>query len=351
MKDAAIAYANALTYLADMEWALGEAETEALKAEAEMIRRRESVELTKQALTEAESRVSAAEAALRAIFAPPVVVPPLQNVRGSFGIAYKTTTNVPLYANKGSMIIAGHEAAVRADTPIMQSVRAGGGEVLQYIVPADIPDGLNSEFNREYYGGFGEPAYWPFANRSKWPKTRMADMTPDSPWLRYTVEFIVNLMGDGFADGMFLDTVGGMTYAAAANWDSWSAEEKDAYMLGNIWLVRELRKRLPNAILVSNSVWHRDDQPKGTAAAEGEKYVNGVCLEHHASTSTWHRNYVARPFMGSNRRVLVISKGKDAAEALADAVAWSKVPGVTHVSAQTTPEYTNPLAPAVAAQL
>lgn len=345
MKDAVRAYAKALDDLDSAQTWLAQVESQVIAAEAALVARRTEVVFAKDGIEKAQSAVASAEAALLAIVKPPVVVPPVsQNVRGALGIAFDNTDNVPLYANRGSLVIAGRKAAVRADTPVMQAVRAGGGEVLQYIVPADIPDGLNSEFDREYYGGFGAPAYWPFANRSKWPNTRMADMTPDSAWLRYTVEWIVSWMTRGVCDGMFLDTVGARTYASGANWDSWSAEEKDQYMLGNIWLVRELRQRLPNAILVSNSVWYRADKPQ--EAAQGEQYVNGVCLEHHASTSTWHRNYAARAFgVPNKRRVLVIANSQE------DAREWFNVPGVTHVSGQTTPQYTNPLAPAVASVL
>ena len=87
-------------------------------------------------------------------------------------------------------------------------------------------------------------------------------------------------------------------------------------------------------------MWYRADAVK--VAAQGEKYVNGVSLEHHASTSTWHRTYAAKTFgVPGKRRVLIIANSQD------EARKWANVPGVTHVSGQTTPQYAYPLVPAV----
>jgi hypothetical protein len=252
-------------------------------------------------------------------------------------IAYDNTTNLTLYHNVGALIIAGEKAAVRSSTTAMQNARAAGAEVLQYIVPADWPDApYGNQFERDYYEAYGTPALWPFAERSKWEGSLLSDMRPGSAWILYTVEFIADLITADQCDGVFLDTVGARTYAATANWDSWSAEEKDAYMLGNIDLVRRLDERRKamgreDFLLVSNSVWFRADKP--AEAALGEQYVNGVCIEHHASNSTWHRK-----FSGKNRRVCVIANSQT------EAVAWAYAPGVTHVSGQTTPQYSNALA-------
>ena len=61
--------------------------------------------------------------------------------------------------------------------------------------------------------------------------------------------------------------------------------------------------------------------------------------------SPWHVKDVARPFGNlGHRRVLVIANTRT------DAQAWAKVPGVTHVSDQTSAQYKNPNPPAVAFQ-
>ena len=268
------------------------------------------------------------------------------------GIAFKTSTNVELYAKPTAMIIAGR-CGTHSTSAEMQAVRAGGGEVLQYIIPSEVPDNLKyCSLGRDqlYYTSYGKAVpLWPWkaadgSDRRKWPNAKMTDIRPGSPWLDHTVSYIEGLMRSGKVDGVFLDTVGARTYAALAKWESWGKAEKDAYTLGNLELVKrldELRDRInPNFILVNNSVWQREDATE--LAAQGEKYVNGVSLEHHASTSSWHRAYAAKAFgVPNKRRVLIIANSQD------EARNWAKVPGVTHVSGQTTPEYTNPLVPAV----
>ena len=268
------------------------------------------------------------------------------------GIAFKTSTNVELYAKPTAMVIAGR-CGTHSTSAEMQAVRAGGGEVLQYIIPSEVPDNLHyCSLGRDqlYYTSYGKTVpLWPWkaadgSDRRKWPGAKMTDMRPGSAWINHTVAYIEGLMRSGKVDGVFLDTVGARTYAALAKWESWSSKEKDAYTLGNLELVKrldELRDRInPGFILVNNSVWHRADAVE--LSAQGEKYVNGVSLEHHASTSTWHQAYAAKTFgVPGKRRVLIIANSQD------EARKWAKLPGVTHVSGQTTPEYTNPLVPAV----
>ncbi|NJO13436.1 MAG: hypothetical protein HC872_08225 [Gammaproteobacteria bacterium] len=78
----------------------------------------------------------------------------------------------------------------------------------------------------------------------------------------------------------------------------------------------------PRFIIMNNGVWDRGDR-----AARGEKYVDGVVLEHHASTSAYHRNYAGRAFSNlGHRRVVAMGRSR------ADAQAWANVQGVTHVS-------------------
>jgi hypothetical protein len=268
------------------------------------------------------------------------------------GIAFKTSTNVHLYAKPTAMVIAGR-CATHSVSAEMQAVRAGGGEVLQYIIPSEVPDNLTycaQGRDQLYYTSYGKTVpLWPWkasdgSTRRKWPDSKMTDIRPGSAWITHTVSYIEGLMRSGKVDGVFLDTVGARTFAALAKWDSWSKAEKDAYTLGNLELVKRLhesRNRInPNFIIVNNSVWYRADAVE--LAAQGEKYVNGVSLEHHASTSTWHRNYAAKSFgVPGKRRVLIIANSQD------ETRKWANFPGVTHVSGQTTPQYAYPLVPAV----
>jgi hypothetical protein len=83
-----------------------------------------------------------------------------------------------------------------------------------------------------------------------------------------------------------------------------------------------------------------------TRALEGERYIDGVMLEHPKPLSPWHIKYAAKPFGNlGHRRVLVVANTK------ADAQAWAKIPGVTHVSDQTSAQYKNPNTPPVAFQV
>lgn len=82
-----------------------------------------------------------------------------------------------------------------------------------------------------------------------------------------------------------------------------------------------------------------------TRALDGERYVDGVTIEYPKPLSPWHVNYVKKPFGNlGHRRVLVIANTR------ADAQAWAKVPGVTHVSDQTSAQYRYPNTPAVTFQ-
>jgi hypothetical protein len=86
---------------------------------------------------------------------------------------------------------------------------------------------------------------------------------------------------------------------------------------------------------VNNSLWDRGDP----AGFEGEKYVDGVVLEH-PPLNDYHRRYAGRRFGDlGHRRVLVIARSAD------DARAWAHVPGVTHVTDERN--YGHPDAPLV----
>jgi hypothetical protein len=94
----------------------------------------------------------------------------------------------------------------------------------------------------------------------------------------------------------------------------------------------------PNFIVVVNNVWTNN----GTLGLAGEKYVDGVCLEHPNGVSSFFVNYVAKPFSNlGHKRVLVVGRNVD------DARAWQYVKGVTHVSSQATSQYGYPTVPPV----
>jgi hypothetical protein len=157
------------------------------------------------------------------------------------------------------------------------------------------------------------------------------------------VKYVETLMREDKVDGVFLDVVGGQLWNSNANFNSWPQSEKNAWTDGNIDLVKRLdakrRAINPFFIIVNNNVWHRNGD---TRATEGERYVDGIVLEHHKPSSAWHKTYAGRKFGNlGQRRVLIVANNT------AEAKEWAKVPGVTHVSNQGTGNYKNPGPPVI----
>ena len=262
------------------------------------------------------------------------------------GIAFKTVTNVPLYAKPTGMLIAGR---CNHNDPAFQAARQKGAEVLAYVNPIARPDHFVCALDTKFYmNDIGQVPLWPYptyGQRSPWPNTRMADIRAGSAWSNHVVKYVEGLMREGKVDGVFLDVVGVRPWSSLAEWNSWPQAEKNAFAAGNVDLVRRLdaRRRAinPKFIIVANNVWEAGTQ----RALEGERYIDGVMIEHPKPLSPWHVNYVNKPFANlGHRRVLVVANTK------ADAQAWAKVPGVTHVSDQTAAQYKNPNVPPVGFQ-
>jgi hypothetical protein len=246
------------------------------------------------------------------------------------GISYSKTTNVSLYGKRTGMLIAGR--CNRYD-PAFQAARAKGAEILAYLNAAQRPDNPVCALDTKFYmGDLGRVPLWPYPSygqRVNWPGTHLADIRPGSAWILAVVKYIEGLMIENKVDGVFLDTINVRPWGKLVEYTSWPQWEKDKWADGAVDLVKRLdasRKRLrPNFIILNNGVWSTKYTTHGLP---GEKYVNGVCLEHPPWT-TWHKNYAAKPFGSApHRRVLVITRTK------ADALSWSKVSGVTHVTPQ-----------------
>ena len=259
------------------------------------------------------------------------------------GIAFKYVTNVTSYGRPTGMLIAGR---CNRNDAAFQTARRGGAEVLAYVNPVARPDHHVCALDTQYYmNNLGGVPLWPYpryGTRSPWPNTRMTDIRVGSAWSNHVVAYVERLMREGRVDGVFLDAVGVRPWASLADWHSWPASEKKAFADGNVDLVRRLdaRRRAikPDFIIVNNNVWESGT----TKALAGERYVDGVALEHPRPLSPWHVAYARRTFSNlGHRRVLVIANTR------ADARAWANVPGVTHVSDQTSAQYRNPNAPAV----
>jgi hypothetical protein len=249
--------------------------------------------------------------------------------------------NITDYYHPGALLVAGN---CNRDDERFAAARKAGAEVLAYFNPIEVYDHVPCKQNAEFYMGDGARVpLWPFPApgvRVNWPKTHMVDLRAGSEWANHIVQFISDLMRQHTVDGVFLDNIGARMWDRA-KWKEWPPEEQQAWTEGNIDLVRRLyeaREQIdPDFIIVTNNVWdlgHGDQR-----GFEGEKYVDGVMLEH-AKPNAYQRQYAARKFGdGSHRRVLIMANTED------EARIWADVPGVTHVGVQ--PNYKHPGKPLI----
>lgn len=234
----------------------------------------------------------------------------------------------------------------------LQRAREKGAQVLAYRMTQDIPtgsSGINSPAELDWF--MGDPSkvpVWPGRTaagkpRTNWPGSVLADIRPGSPWVAHIEQKVGELIQSGICDGIFSDGHGAQVWSntktingevvPGADFGTWPQQEQTDWALANVNTARimnAVRIRLNERFLfVCNNIWTLNDpkHPSYQAALEGEKYCDGVCLEHHRPTSAFHTAYAARKFgyLGQ-RRVLIIANNQ------AEAVEWSKKPGVTHVA-------------------
>jgi hypothetical protein len=264
------------------------------------------------------------------------------NAANPAGIAFAKETNVALYGKPTGMLITGR---CNRYEPEFVTARSKGAEVLAYLNPTSRPDHKVCSLDNTFYmNNLGAVPLWPYPSygqRSIWPNTRMTDVRVGGKWANFVVAYAEKLMRERKVDGIFLDTVGARPWGSA-NWTTWSTTEKNAWTNGMVDIVRRIdakrRAINPNFIVINNNVWARSDG--NTLGLAGEKYVDGVSIEHPASVNAFHVNYVKKAFSNlGHRRVLVI--GRDAT----DARNWAAVAGVTHVNSQR--DYSYPTVPPV----
>jgi hypothetical protein len=267
------------------------------------------------------------------------------------GFAYKDLTNVGLYGHPTGMLVTGR---CNRYAPEFAAARANGAEVLAYLDAPERPDNsIGCALDDEFY--LGDPSrvpLWPFptpGQRVNFPNTHMTDIRVGSSWVDHVVSYIEGLMREDKVDGVFLDGVGGRLWSSLSHWndtsgpDMWTQAEKDAWTAGNVDLVRRVdasrRAINPRFIIVNNNNWSG-----GTGSRAGEQYVDGICIEHHASTEPFNTAEAGHAFGNlGHRRVLAI------ANSTAEAGAWANVQGVTHVSDQApgANTYAHPTVPPV----
>ncbi|HEU4652665.1 MAG TPA: hypothetical protein VFS47_01690 [Steroidobacteraceae bacterium] len=258
------------------------------------------------------------------------------------GIAFSSTTNTSLYARSTGVLITGR--CNRYDSAF-QTARTKGGEVLAYINTVERPSSTVCSLDKAFYmNDYGKVPLWPYPSygvRTNYSNHKLTDIRKGSAWSNWVVSYVEKLMRENKVDGVFLDVLGARLWTSAANWGSWSQSERDQWTDGAVDLVRRIdakrRSIRPTFLVINNGKWDRGDS-RGFA---GEKYVDGVMLEHPAS-SQYQYNYANRTFGNlGQRRVLVVANTTE------DALAWSKRAGVTHVSNQTTSQYKYPNKPVV----
>lgn len=253
------------------------------------------------------------------------------------GLAYSNTTNVSLYAKPTGMLITG---PCNRYSSAFAAARNKGAEVLAYINPVARPDNRQCSLNTAFFmNNLGAVPLWPYPSygqRYSWPGTKLVDIRKGSKWSNWVVSYVEKLMRERKVDGVFLDSIGGRPWGQS-EWNRWPLWEKNAWTDGAVDLVRRLdakrRAINPKFIIVNNNLWDRGDGT--TRSFAGEKYVDGITLEHPTLwLRPYHRSQVARTFSNlGHRRVFVIAR--DATEARA----WAGVKGVTHVSSQKTYSY------------
>ena len=253
------------------------------------------------------------------------------------GLAYTSTTNVSLYAKPTGAVVTGR---CNRYASAFASARSKGGEVYAYINAFERPDNYICAMDQALYmNNYGAVPLWPwpsYGQRYAWPGTKLTDMRPGSKWILYVVSYVEKLMRERKVDGVYLDGIGARPWGAS-NWTTWSATEKKLWADGNVDLVRRLdakRRAIdPNFIIISNNVW--GVTVPGSTPLAGEKYVDGIAMEHPALYLTaYHRGQAGHAFSNlGHRRVMVIARTTQ------EARDWANVKGVTHVSNQTTYKY------------
>jgi hypothetical protein len=246
-------------------------------------------------------------------------------------------TNVEAYEKPGAVLITGN---CNRYAPPFTAARAAGATVLAYLNPIDAYDVMPCKLSAEFYQG-GHPPLWPFprtGERINYHNTHLADVRAGSDWSDDVVAYVERLMTEGKVDGVFLDVVGARLWSPEADWKHWDRAEQDAWTRGCVDLVRRIDERRrainPRFIVVTNNLWDRGD----SLGLAGEKYVDGIMLEHPRFDRA-HEDYAGRRYGDlGHRLVLVIARDE------ADARRWNAVPGVDALSYQ--PRYDHPGPPA-----
>lgn len=243
------------------------------------------------------------------------------------GFAYENVTGVKDY-KASAVIVTGRGNRYHGD---FQIARSNGVEVYAYLIPVAMDPSPNPIDLGFFMGDYKKVPLW--GTRLAKPGIPLVDISVGSIWADWVVDYIGKLILEKKFEGAFLDVLGARPWMKLAAWEMWSPAEQKKWTDGAVDLARRIHeKRMqldPNFKIIHNNEWRLDPR--------GEQYCNGVCIEHHPAVvdgkPSFHANYVGKTFAkGLVKRNLVIAMNA------ADAQAWAKVPGATHVCAQQSYE-------------
>lgn len=253
-----------------------------------------------------------------------------------FGFAYASLEGVEAFSKPGRIVVTGR--GNRFD-PGFQSARKKGVEVWSYWMLLEAPDDLSNPQDAWQFklADGSHPPLWPYKDkngnpRSNWPGTHLLDIRPGSAWMKHIIPKTAELIERHMHDGLMLDGLGARPWSKLADWPSWPVDEQTLYANCCVNLAREIAdevaKHTPRLKIAHNGIWWLDkSHPAASTVPNGDKYCNGCMLENPAGNlpGDFHKAYAGRTFGLLPRRVPVVDSTD------ADTIAWSKVPGVTHV--------------------
>lgn len=255
-------------------------------------------------------------------------------------LCYSSVLNVVEYAQPTSIFVTGR---TNRNDPAFQTARQKGAEILEYYNVAETRTSVVSQMNEAFYmGNSASVPRWlgpdgqPRENfvENGVAVTELLDIRPGSAWIDFAIAFLCERMESGKCDGVFLDVLGGKLWGGASGFNSWSVAERKEWQAANVSFVSRLdyerRRRNPDFIIVNNNTWQQNISGEPMLiSTEGERCVDGVCIEgHDPITNPFVASYASRPFNDlGRRRVLTIARSS------ASALRWAAIPGVTHVSA------------------
>jgi hypothetical protein len=264
-------------------------------------------------------------------------------------LAYSGLANLDAYAGPSAIVVTGQGNPY---APEFQRFRDKGGKVYRYIIPISVVSALNAGSAavqaEQFMGDIAKVPLWGNDRRNS-ATALLTDIRVGSAWTDWHVnELLPMLIDQKLWDGVFYDVLGVRPWGVTLQWDTWPEAERQDWTSGSVDFARrthEKRMQLdPRFEIVHNNVWQ---QSAKSAPVGGEKYCNGVCIEHKAAivngAPSFHAKYVGRDFApGVPKRNLILALSD------ADAAAWATVPGATHVgSAYTAAMYKAPTPPVV----